>query len=72
MQLFDGAQMFTTSMGGRDLTIETGVLAAQAGGAVATPGGGRGLGLTGSSPDQPATARGDWPRPRAGRASASR
>lgn len=34
MQLFDGAQVFTTEMGGRTLTIETGVLAAQAGGAV--------------------------------------
>lgn len=34
MQLFDGAQLFTTEMGGRTLSIETGVLAAQAGGAV--------------------------------------
>ncbi len=34
MQLFDGAQVFTTEMGGRTLSIETGVLAAQAGGAV--------------------------------------
>ncbi|MEM7131558.1 MAG: polyribonucleotide nucleotidyltransferase [Chloroflexota bacterium] len=34
MQLFDGAQTFTTEVGGRDLCIETGVLAAQAGGAV--------------------------------------
>ncbi|MEZ4735820.1 MAG: polyribonucleotide nucleotidyltransferase [Caldilineaceae bacterium] len=34
MQLFDGAQGFTTEMGGRTLSIETGVLAAQAGGAV--------------------------------------
>lgn len=34
MQLFDGAQVFTTEMGGKTLTIETGVLAAQAGGAV--------------------------------------
>ncbi len=33
MQLFDGAQVFTTEMGGKPLTIETGVLAAQAGGA---------------------------------------
>ena len=34
MQLFDGAQAFSTEFGGRTLTIETGVLAAQAGGAV--------------------------------------
>ncbi|MGL4650484.1 MAG: polyribonucleotide nucleotidyltransferase, partial [Caldilineaceae bacterium] len=34
MQLFDGAQVFTTEMGGKPLTLETGVLAAQAGGAV--------------------------------------
>jgi polyribonucleotide nucleotidyltransferase len=34
MQLFDGAQAFSTEFGGRPLTIETGVLAAQAGGAV--------------------------------------
>lgn len=34
MQLFDGAQVFTTEFGGRTLSIETGVLAAQAGGAV--------------------------------------
>jgi polyribonucleotide nucleotidyltransferase len=34
MQLFDGAQTFTTEMGGRTLSIETGVLAAQSGGAV--------------------------------------
>jgi polyribonucleotide nucleotidyltransferase len=34
MQLFDGAKVFTTTMGGRPLSIETGVLAAQAGGAV--------------------------------------
>ncbi|MEZ4860854.1 MAG: polyribonucleotide nucleotidyltransferase [Caldilineaceae bacterium] len=34
MQLFDGAKVFTTEMGGRPLSIETGVLAAQAGGAV--------------------------------------
>ena len=34
MQLFDGAQLFTTEMGGRTLSIETGILAAQAGGAV--------------------------------------
>lgn len=34
MQLFEGAQVFTTEMGGRSLSIETGVLAAQAGGAV--------------------------------------
>lgn len=34
MQLFDGAQTFTTEFGGRDLCIETGVLAEQAGGAV--------------------------------------
>jgi len=34
MQLFDGARTFITEMGGRELCIETGVLAAQAGGAV--------------------------------------
>ena len=34
MQLFDGAQVFTTEVGGRTLSIETGILAAQAGGAV--------------------------------------
>ncbi len=34
MQLFDGAKVFTTEVGGRTLSIETGVLAAQAGGAV--------------------------------------
>jgi len=34
MQVFDGTQLFTTEMGGRKLSIETGVLAAQAGGAV--------------------------------------
>ena len=34
MQMFDGAQVFSTEFGGRTLTIETGVLAAQAGGAV--------------------------------------
>ena len=34
MQMFDGAQLFTTEMGGRTLAIETGILAAQAGGAV--------------------------------------
>lgn len=34
MQLFEGAQTFTTDVGGRKLSIETGVLAAQAGGAV--------------------------------------
>ncbi|RIK37190.1 MAG: polyribonucleotide nucleotidyltransferase [Chloroflexi bacterium] len=34
MQLFDGAQVFSAEFGGRTLTIETGVLAAQAGGAV--------------------------------------
>src|SRR3954470_4570198 len=33
-QLFDGAQVFTTELGGRTLSIETGILAAQAGGAV--------------------------------------
>ena len=33
-QLFDGAQVFTTEIGGRTLSIETGILAAQAGGAV--------------------------------------
>ncbi|MCB0132244.1 MAG: polyribonucleotide nucleotidyltransferase, partial [Caldilineaceae bacterium] len=32
--MFDGAQVFSTEFGGRTLTIETGVLAAQAGGAV--------------------------------------
>ncbi len=34
MQLFDGARVYTAEIGGRELTIETGVLAAQAGGAV--------------------------------------
>ena len=34
MQLFDGARVYTTQVGGRELSIETGVLAAQAGGAV--------------------------------------
>ena len=34
MQLFDGAQVFTAEMGGKTLTIETGVLGHQAGGAV--------------------------------------
>jgi polyribonucleotide nucleotidyltransferase len=34
MQMFDGAQVFSTEVGGRTLSIETGVLAAQAGGAV--------------------------------------
>ncbi len=34
MQLFDGARVFTTEVGGRPMSIETGVLAAQAGGAV--------------------------------------
>ncbi len=34
MQMFDGAKVFTTEMGGKTLTIETGILAAQAGGAV--------------------------------------
>ncbi len=34
MQMFDGAKVFTTEMGGKTLSIETGVLAAQAGGAV--------------------------------------
>lgn len=34
MQLFDGAQVFTAEVGGQTLSIETGVLAAQAGGAV--------------------------------------
>ncbi len=34
MQLFEGAQVFTVELGGRTLSIETGVLAAQAGGAV--------------------------------------
>ena len=32
MQLFDGARVYTTQVGGRELSIETGVLAAQAGG----------------------------------------
>ena len=34
MQLFDGAQTYTVEIGGRELSIETGILAAQAGGAV--------------------------------------
>ena len=34
MRLFDGAQVFTTEVGGREMSIETGILAAQAGGAV--------------------------------------
>ena len=34
MPLFEGAQSFTTEFGGRELSIETGVLAQQAGGAV--------------------------------------
>jgi polyribonucleotide nucleotidyltransferase len=34
MQLFDGARTFSTEFGGRTLTLETGVLGAQAGGAV--------------------------------------
>ncbi len=34
MRIFDGAQVFTTEVGGRELSIETGILAAQAGGAV--------------------------------------
>jgi len=34
MQMFDGSTVFTTEMGGKTLTIETGVLAAQAGGSV--------------------------------------
>lgn len=34
MQTFEGARTFTTTMGGRELSIETGVLAGQAGGAV--------------------------------------
>lgn len=34
MKLFEGAQTFTTEVGGRELAIETGALAAQAGGAV--------------------------------------
>ncbi|MEX1019035.1 MAG: polyribonucleotide nucleotidyltransferase, partial [Litorilinea sp.] len=34
MQLFDGARTFSAEVGGRTLTLETGVLAAQAGGAV--------------------------------------
>jgi polyribonucleotide nucleotidyltransferase len=33
-QLFDGARTYTTEIGGRTLSIETGILAAQAGGAV--------------------------------------
>ena len=34
MQIFDGSTVFTTEMGNKTITIETGVLAAQAGGAV--------------------------------------
>ena len=34
MRIFDGAQVFTAEVGGRELSIETGILAAQAGGAV--------------------------------------
>ncbi len=34
MQLFDGSRVFTAEVGGRPLSIETGVLAIQAGGAV--------------------------------------
>ncbi len=34
MQMFEGARTYTTIFGGRELTIETGVLAQQAGGAV--------------------------------------
>jgi polyribonucleotide nucleotidyltransferase len=34
MRIFDGAQLFTTEIGGRELSIETGILAHQAGGAV--------------------------------------
>ena len=34
MQMFDGARTFVTEVGGRELSIETGILAAQAGGAV--------------------------------------
>jgi polyribonucleotide nucleotidyltransferase len=34
MQLFDGARVYSTEVGGRTLSLETGVLAAQAGGAV--------------------------------------
>jgi polyribonucleotide nucleotidyltransferase len=34
MQLFDGTRVFTTEVGGREFSIETGLLAAQAGGAV--------------------------------------
>jgi polyribonucleotide nucleotidyltransferase len=34
MRIFDGAQVFTTELGGRELSLETGVLAHQAGGAV--------------------------------------
>ena len=34
MQLFNGAQVYTTEFGGRTLSIETGVLGAQANGAV--------------------------------------
>ena len=33
-RIFDGAQVFTTEVGGRTLSLETGVLARQAGGAV--------------------------------------
>ncbi len=33
-RMFDGAQIFTTEIGGRTMTFETGMLAAQAGGAV--------------------------------------
>ena len=34
MQLFDGAKTYSTMVGGRELSIETGVLAGLAGGAV--------------------------------------
>ena len=34
MQMFDGSSVFTADVGGRELTLETGVLAQQAGGAV--------------------------------------
>src|SRR5690606_13619864 len=34
MRIFEGAEQFTTEVGGRTLSIETGILAAQAGGAV--------------------------------------
>ncbi|HXF63003.1 MAG TPA: polyribonucleotide nucleotidyltransferase [Caldilineaceae bacterium] len=34
MRIFDGAEVFTTEVGGRELSIETGVLGHQAGGAV--------------------------------------